>query len=287
MRVQRGFTLLELMVAMAIFATLAVAGWQVFDSVNRARERAQLQADNLAVMQYAYLQLQQDMGQIVAYRAADSQNANEVGNNNSVNNDVNSSNTNDANSPVPAPEPFMRLDSQSLSFVRFADPDPRYQSSPSLQRIEYVFADRSLIRRQYTSINGGSDSVSLDSVLLEGITDPRWQALLPEVASRFPDKDNSDTSAVNQSTATNANNATTVSLVPKGITVSFTYQEIPITWQWSLAPQPLPLVNNSASNNATNDTSGNNNNGSSNESANGSENNSSNNNSSGSIFNGL
>ena len=149
-----------------------------------------------------------------------------------------------------------------------------------------MFADQRLIRRQFMSINGGSDSVSLDSVLLEGITDSRWQALLPEVASRFPDKDNNDTSAANQSTATNA---TSVSLVPKGITVSFTYQEIPITWQWSLAPQPLPLVNNSASNNATNDTSGNNNNnnGSSNESANGSENNSSNNNSSGSIFNGL
>ena len=46
MRQQRGFTLLELMVAMAIFAMLAVAGWQVFDSVNRARERAQFHADN-------------------------------------------------------------------------------------------------------------------------------------------------------------------------------------------------------------------------------------------------
>ena len=66
---QRGFTLLELMVAMAIFAMLAVAGWQVFDSVNRARERAQFHADNLAVLQYAYLQLQQDMGQIIPYQA--------------------------------------------------------------------------------------------------------------------------------------------------------------------------------------------------------------------------
>ena len=40
MKSNHGFTLLELMVAMAIFAMLAVAGWQVFDSVNRARERA-------------------------------------------------------------------------------------------------------------------------------------------------------------------------------------------------------------------------------------------------------
>ena len=53
MKSQRGFTLLELMVAMAIFAMLSVAGWQVFDSVNRARERAQFHADNLAVLQYA------------------------------------------------------------------------------------------------------------------------------------------------------------------------------------------------------------------------------------------
>ena len=60
---QRGFTLLELMIAMAIFAALAILGWQVFDSVNRARERAQLHADDLAVLQYAYLQLQQDIGQ--------------------------------------------------------------------------------------------------------------------------------------------------------------------------------------------------------------------------------
>ncbi|WP_324033801.1 PulJ/GspJ family protein [Psychrobacter sp. TAE2020] len=73
MRQQRGFTLLELMVAMVIFAALAISGWQVFDSVNRARERAQLQADNLAVLQYAYLQLQQDMGQVIAYQAASSQ----------------------------------------------------------------------------------------------------------------------------------------------------------------------------------------------------------------------
>ena len=58
---------------MAIFAMLAVAGWQVFDGVNRARERAQFHADNLAVLQYAYLQLQQDMGQIIPYQASTTQ----------------------------------------------------------------------------------------------------------------------------------------------------------------------------------------------------------------------
>ena len=98
MSAQRGFTLLELMVAMAIFAMLAVAGWQVFDSVNRARDRAQLQADNLAALQYAYLQLQQDMGQIIAYQAPHAQTAGELNNSNGNNNDNNNNNINHNNS---------------------------------------------------------------------------------------------------------------------------------------------------------------------------------------------
>ena len=146
MRQQRGFTLLELLVAMAIFAMLAVAGWQVFDGVTRARDRAQLHADNLAVLQYAYLQLQQDMGQIIPYQA--SNDTEMVMSNNVV------SDSSQAETAVVNPEPFMSLNEDSLSFVRFADPDPRYQSSDSLQRIEYVFADERLVRRQYTSIKG-------------------------------------------------------------------------------------------------------------------------------------
>ena len=170
MKSNHGFTLLELMVAMAIFAMLAVAGWQVFDGVNRARERAQFHADNLAVLQYAYLQLQQDMNQMIPYQAVDTQGANSLINNAPTNNAAtNSTATNNNNSNqenAPAPEPFMSLDGAHISFVRFADPDPRYQSSASVQHIEYIFADERLIRRQYTSLAGGSDSISLDLSLI-------------------------------------------------------------------------------------------------------------------------
>ncbi|HAR75435.1 MAG TPA: type II secretion system protein GspJ, partial [Psychrobacter sp.] len=192
MREQRGFTLLELMVAMAIFAMLAVAGWQVFDSVNRARERAQFHADNLAVLQYAYLQLQQDMGQIVPYQAVSTQNENSSTNASNIDN---ANNSNQENAPQPVPEPFMSLDGERVSFVRFADPDPRYQSSPSMQHVEYIFADERLIRRQYASIGGGSDSTSLDSVLLEGVTAGQWQAYLPEISTKFPNEDSNSNSA--------------------------------------------------------------------------------------------
>ncbi len=232
---QRGFTLLELMVSMAIFAMLAVAGWQVFDGVNRARERAQYHADELAVLQYAYLQLQQDMGQIIPYQAPATQNGS---NNNASNNASNNNNANSNQTPVIAAEPFMSVDSEKMSFVRFADPDPRYQTSPSLQRVDYIFADQRLIRRQYTSIQGGSDSISLDTVLLKGVTAGRWQAYLPEVSSNFPNKDSNTSN--NQASEQSATDKADTVLLPKGVGVSFTYQDNPMTWQWAIASQAIP-----------------------------------------------
>ena len=248
MKSNHGFTLLELMVAMAIFAMLAVAGWQVFDGVNRARERAQFHADNLAVLQYAYLQLQQDMNQMIPYQAVDTQGANSLTNNASTNNattnNAANNNTNNSNQEnAPAPEPFMTLNGTRISFVRFADPDPRYQSSASVQHIEYIFADERLIRRQYTSLAGGSDSISLDSVLLKGVTAGRWQAYLPELSAKFPNKDSSkNNNASSGQLANSANKTSETILLPKGVALNFTYQDMPITWQWAVTPQPIPNV---------------------------------------------
>jgi len=276
MKSNHGFTLLELMVAMAIFAMLAVAGWQVFDGVNRARERAQFHADNLAVLQYAYLQLQQDMNQMIPYQAVDTQGANSLINNASTNNAA-TNNNNSTQENAPAPEPFMSLDGARISFVRFADPDPRYQSSASVQHIEYIFADERLIRRQYTSLAGGSDSISLDSVLLEGVTAGRWQAYLPELSAKFPNKDSSNinNNILAAPTANSANAPSEIMLLPKGIVLNFTYQDMPITWQWALTPQPSPNISTNTSNknipnnpNGNGNDSNNNNNGNSNDSTN-------------------
>ncbi len=257
MKLQRGFTLLELMVAMAIFAMLAVAGWQVFDSVSRARERAQRHADNLAVLQYAYLQLQQDMAQVIPYQALNTQN-------NSTNDSTSNSNQAGEQKNEIAPEPFMRVDGEHVSFVRFADPDPRYQSSTSLQHIEYIFADERLIRRQYTSLEDGRDSISLDSVLLEGVTAGRWQAYLPELSTKFPSDDVNNSSNTNIALGQAAGANPDVVLLPKGVAVNFTYQDMPITWQWALAPQPIPRSSAKAanSNDSNDDNSSDNNNGS-------------------------
>lgn len=259
MRRQQGFTLLELMVAMAIFAMLAVAGWQVFDSVNRARERAQLHADNLAILQYAYLQLQQDMGQIIAYPAPNLQASMQVdkaaASTNASNNNNNNNNSNDqSNKPDLTPEPFMSLNGEKISFVRFADPDPRYQTSPSIQRIDYIFAEQRLLRRQYHHIQDSPSNVSLDSVLLDGVTAGRWQAYLPELSAKFPNPDSLN-NKIDVAT-NNADNQPKVVLLPEGIGISFTYQDMPITWQFALTPE-AKLVSSNSNANAGDNTSNN------------------------------
>lgn len=255
---QRGFTLLELMVAMSIFAMLAVAGWQVFDSVNRARDQAQVHADNLAVLQYAYLQMQQDLQQVVAYQAADASSGeeNRATNNNATNNATSDDTTNGdmAQKSTITAKPFMSLDSERVSFVRYADPDPRYQSSPTLQRIEYVFADQRLLRRQYADIRGGEGSVALENVLLENVSAGRWQAYLPELSASFPNEASSNNNQLQNTATANAGaasqnpNATSsdskIMLIPKGVSISFTYQDMPLTWQWALAPESVKTAKN-------------------------------------------
>lgn len=222
---ERGFTLLELMVAMAIFAALAVSGWQVFDSVNRARDRAQIHAERLAELQFAYLQLQQDLSQIVPYQIPIAPNK-------------------DNNQELPLDlKPFTKLDANSFSFVRFADPDPRFQSSPALERIDYVFDNERLIRKQYFLTEDKNSAASLDSVILTQVDEGRWQAFLPKLSTTFPS---------NEPVAdTQDNQESSPLLLPKGVQLAFSHNNSPITWQWAIVADPtydLQLAKTEAAN---------------------------------------
>ncbi|ROQ18910.1 type II secretion system minor pseudopilin GspJ [Gallaecimonas pentaromativorans] len=64
MRRQRGFTLIEMMVAMAIFALIGVAAYSVFNQVSLADRSSQEASKRLAEVQQAMLTIERDMTQL-------------------------------------------------------------------------------------------------------------------------------------------------------------------------------------------------------------------------------
>lgn len=253
-RAQKGFTLLELMVAMAIFAILAVAGWQVFDSISRSKARAQMQADVLTDLQYAYQQMQRDMTQVVAYQL--------------VNTPLGTTMADNVigmteDSQASAINGFTLQDNR-LSFIRFADPDPRYVQSAILERVVYSFSDGNLVRERYRNLNSGIDNMDshlnrgsnlsseqpLKSIILQGVSAGKFQVLLPQPASQYPhtDKMSGNPQVVNPKT-NDANNETQREAkiersptLPKGVSVSFSTTignvDAPIHWVYALSNAP-------------------------------------------------
>ncbi len=57
----RGFTLLELLVAVALLSVLAVLSWRAMDSVLRSRDRIVQSSDELRALSVAFAQLEQDV----------------------------------------------------------------------------------------------------------------------------------------------------------------------------------------------------------------------------------
>ncbi|MBW4017334.1 type II secretion system minor pseudopilin GspJ [Moraxella osloensis] len=246
---QQGFTLIELMIALVIFAMLALAGWQIMDSLTKSRERGYQHQKSLSQLDYAYLQLSQDLAQTSNYVAVPilSATANDTASTNST-----------------AMTPTFVLNASQMSFIRFAAPDPRYQPSPMLAKIQYSVAGETLTKRRFYQLDDNNETPAT-SVLLTGIKDASWRALTPDAVSVFPDeatlqkvqqiqaqkKTNQTANASTNPIPNTPNNATdqnsslqnSIDLtpyqqLPRGIELNFSYQGEPITWRFALPTTP-------------------------------------------------
>ena len=250
---QQGFTLIELMIALVIFAMLALAGWQIMDSLTKSRERGYQHQKSLSQLDYAYLQLSQDLAQTSNYVAVPILSATAYANAN------NTASTNTA-----AMTPTFVLNASQISFIRFAAPDPRYQPSPMLAKIQYSLAGETLTKRRFYQLDENNETPAT-SVLLTGIKDASWRALTPDAVSVFPDeatlqklqqiqaqkKTNQTANAstnpipntLNNVTDKNSNLQNSIDLtpyqqLPRGIELNFSYQGEPITWRFALPSTP-------------------------------------------------
>ena len=145
---QRGFTLLELLVALAIFALVSVMAYGGLASVLDQQFATEDIAAQLARLQKTYLLLQRDFEQVVPRPVRD-----EYG---------------DTLAPL--------LGDSQLQFTRGGWSNPAGHPRSSLRRVAYRLEDQELTRYAWSVLDRAQNSEPLEQPLLDGVT---------EISSRY------------------------------------------------------------------------------------------------------
>lgn len=193
-----GFTLVEVLVAIAIFAVLSAAGWQVFDQLLKSRERNTEHAHHLAQLQIAYAQLLRDLNQTVPI----------------------------AGQEVGERYPALELQTQQLRFNRAGVINPLQQKLDAFEFVEYRFDQQkqALVRSKLAYIYRQDRQIVQEDVVLAPIENLTFQALDPQIQERWPAQTVIDAEAA----------AYQLAQLPKGIEVKFDYQGRSYRWVYSL-----------------------------------------------------
>lgn len=145
MDASRGFTLLELLVALAVFALLSAMGYAGLQTLMNSQSIQERHDQELAQLTRALALLQQDLEQAVARPVRDAQG--------------------DEVPPLQALDDGVNL----IEFTRAGWFNPSRFEAPMLQRVGYRLEDSRLIRRTWPVLDQAPDTAPTDTVLLEHV----------------------------------------------------------------------------------------------------------------------
>ena len=199
-----GFTLIELMVAIAIFAVLSALGWKIFDYVVKVKARNVTHEQQLAALQKSYQQILKDSLQIIPINAT-------------VDGEV---------------LPALSLQQNLLQLSKTGVSDPLQQGLAPDERIEYryVAEEQVVYRVKYPNVNRRANTDAQRSILLENVEQFKVDVLNPMPESLWPQSavDSQDLSQLQQ--------------LPKGLQLSLTVNGQDYVWLFRLLPQQKSLL---------------------------------------------
>lgn len=137
----KGFTLLELLVALAIFGLLAAMSYGGLQAVLNQQQHTEQAADRLAELQKMYLLMQRDIEQVVPRIVRD-----EYG---------------DAQQPL--------VGSDTLRLTRGGWRNPAGRQRSTLQRVGYAYEEQQLVRYTWSVLDRAQDSEPLKQPLIEDV----------------------------------------------------------------------------------------------------------------------
>ena len=191
-----GFTLVELLVAIAIFAVLSALGWKVFDYLIKVKDRNAEHEINLGQLQEAYQQVLRDTVQTVPLTA-------------NVNSDI---------------QPALVLQNSTFSFSKTGVTDPLQQGISPDERVEYQYRadEKKVYRLKYRYLNRSSRDQPESSILLRDVDQFEVVVLNPNESTAWPES------------AENLTDHVQKQKLPKGIKIKLKVRDVEYEWIFSL-----------------------------------------------------
>ena len=179
---KNGFTLVELLVAIAIFAVLSALGWRVFDHIRVTRDQNTLHEQKLNQLQQGYQQILRDMVQTVPLTA-------------NVNGDI---------------QPALVLQDGRFNFSKTGVTDPLEQGIAPDERVEYQYRadEQKIYRLKFRNLNQTGRDQPESSILLSDVEQFQITALNPNEITQWPES------------GLDLNRTENKQLLPKGIKIN-------------------------------------------------------------------